>query len=73
MARGFSQVKRIDFQETFTPTIQINSLHILLAITILKDLEAHQFNINNAFTKAKLREQIFIKPPARTDITQNHI
>jgi hypothetical protein len=68
VARGFSQVKGIDFQETFALTIRIDSLRILLVIAALEDLEVYQFDVNNAFTKAKLREQIFMKPPAGTDI-----
>jgi hypothetical protein len=73
VARGFSQVRGIDFQETFAPTIRIDSLRILLAIAALEDLEAHQFDVNNAFTEAKLREQIFMKPPDGIEIPLDHV
>jgi transposase InsO family protein len=63
VARGFSQVEGIDFKETFAPTIRADSLRILLAIIALEDLEAHQVDVNNAFTEAKLNETIYMKPP----------
>jgi hypothetical protein len=67
VARGFTQIEGIDFKETFAPTIRADSLRILLAIIALEDLEAHQVDVNNAFTEAKLKETIFMKPPDGCD------
>jgi hypothetical protein len=34
-----------------------------MAIIAVEDIEAEQVDVNNAFTKSKLRETIYIKPP----------
>jgi hypothetical protein len=34
--------------------IYINSLRMLIAVIIVKDMKAKQVDINNAFTKSKL-------------------
>jgi hypothetical protein len=36
-ARGFSQEYGVDYFETFTPVIRMESLRILLALTIAQD------------------------------------
>lgn len=45
--------------------MRIDSLRILCATTALEDLEAHQVDVTSAFTEAKLREQIYMKPFTR--------
>jgi hypothetical protein len=68
VARGFSQVQGLDFDETFAPTVRIDSLRLLLAIVALEDLECHQIDINNAFTESKLKEEIYMAPPPGIEV-----
>jgi hypothetical protein len=42
--------------------MRIDSLRVLLAIMAVKDLECHQVNVNNAFTKLINSEVIYILP-----------
>jgi hypothetical protein len=58
--RGFLQILGRDFTKTFVLTVRIDSLRILLTIVVIKDLKYYQINIKNAFTKSKLKKQIFI-------------
>ena len=32
VAQGYSQIERIDYEETFTPIVRLESIRILLAI-----------------------------------------
>jgi hypothetical protein len=64
VARGFSQIEGVDFHSTFAPTIRADSLRTILAIIALEDLEAHQVDVNNAFTEATLQETIYMRPPS---------
>lgn len=73
VARGFSQQYGIDFHETFAPTMRADALRILLAIIALEDLEAHQVDVNNAFTEAKLKETIYMEPPPGMDVPDGHV
>src|SRR5204863_3472244 len=63
VARGFSQVYREDYTETFAPTVQMDTLWIFLAIVAAKDLECHQYDIKNAFTELELQEKIYLSKP----------
>ena len=39
VARGFSQVHGIDYQDTFTPTVKFDTLRLFLALVALENLE----------------------------------
>ncbi len=49
MARGFSQVERLDYGETFSHVIKITSLHILIALASIYDYHTHQMDIQTTF------------------------
>jgi len=63
VARGFSQIYRVDYKDTFAPTVKFNTLRVFLAITVIEDLELYQVDVNNTFTKSFLKETIYISPP----------
>ena len=63
VARGFSQQYGVDFTETFAPTMRIDSLRMLIALMAIEDMEVCQLDVSNAFTQAKLKEQIYMKAP----------
>lgn len=63
VARGFTQVYGVDYEETFAPTLRADSLRILLALMALENMEAEQVDVNNAFTESDLNEVIYMHPP----------
>lgn len=63
VARGFSQSYGIDYSETFAPTVRMDTLRIFLAMVAKRNLECSQFDIKNAFTESRLKEDIFLAPP----------
>lgn len=64
VARGFSQVYGVDYQETFAPTVKFDTLRLFLALVAAEDLECHQVDVNNAFTESMLKEDIYMSPPS---------
>jgi len=54
VARGFSQQYGIDYEETFTPVVRLESLQTLLAIAAIEDLEVHQMDVSTAYLAGKL-------------------
>jgi len=63
VARGFSQVEGIDYEETYSPVVSDTAVRVLLTIAATLDWELHQVDVVMAYPNAKLKEQIFIKPP----------
>ena len=49
VAKGFTQIYRIDFEETFSPVARFESVQLLLSIAALKDWEIEALNVKTAF------------------------
>ncbi|KAK9870289.1 hypothetical protein WA026_006376 [Henosepilachna vigintioctopunctata] len=62
-ARGFAQVKDIDYKETFSPTTRYDSIRILLSIAAREDYGMEQFDVKTAFLYGELTEEIYMEVP----------
>ncbi|MFN7611034.1 MAG: reverse transcriptase domain-containing protein, partial [bacterium] len=63
VARGFTQVEGIDYQETYSPVVKMTSIRILLSLVAIFDLELHQMDVKTAFLNGKLDEEIYMQQP----------
>ncbi|CCE32516.1 uncharacterized protein CPUR_06376 [Claviceps purpurea 20.1] len=70
VARGFSQVHGKDYDQTFAPTVRMDTLRLFLAMVRLflamvaaEDDECSHYDIKNAFTESDLKEEIYLEPP----------
>ena len=48
VAKGYSQQKGIDYQETFAPTANLTSVRVLLQMAAKHDLILHQMDVKTA-------------------------
>lgn len=62
-ARGFTQIKDIDYKETFSPTSRYDSIRLILSIAAKEDLEIEQFDVKTAFLYGELFEEIYMEVP----------
>ena len=63
VARGFTQVPRIDFTGTFSSTLRITSIRLLVAITVAQKLELHHLDVQTAFLNGDLEEEVYRRNP----------
>ncbi len=63
VAKGFTQLEGVDFDETFSPVARFESLRLLLALAMLEDWEIHQMDIKSAFLHGKLEDEIYMEQP----------
>ena len=63
VACGYSQIKGIDWDESFSATLRATSFRTLLAIAAGEKLTLEHFDISNAFTEADIDKLIFVAPP----------
>jgi Reverse transcriptase (RNA-dependent DNA polymerase) len=63
VAKGFTQIFRIDYDETFSPVARFESLRLLLALAALEDWEIYQMDVKLAFLNGLLDEEIYMEQP----------
>jgi hypothetical protein len=54
VAMGFIQVEGIDYNETFFPIAQMESIRVMLAVATIEDLEMHQMDVKTTFLNRNL-------------------
>lgn len=64
VARGFSQRLGIDYWDTFSPVIRMESVRSIIAIAAAKKMVVQQFDVKTAFLHGELEETIYMKQPA---------
>ena len=60
---GCQQTKGLDYDEVFSPVVNINSLRLLLAISVQKDYQMKKFDIKTAFLYGTISEDIYMQIP----------
>ena len=63
VAKGFTQIYAIDFEETFSPVARFESVRLLLSIAALEDWEIKALNVKTAFLFGDLDEEIYLEQP----------
>ncbi|KMS93563.1 hypothetical protein BVRB_030210, partial [Beta vulgaris subsp. vulgaris] len=63
VARGFTQKKGVDYQQTYSPVISMTSLRLMLTIAAHHDLEIVQMDIDTAYLYGELSEEIYLQQP----------
>ncbi|CAI7782328.1 unnamed protein product [Closterium sp. NIES-54] len=63
VARGFSQRQGVDFFQTFSPTLKMTTLRVLLHVAAQRDYELHLHDFCTAFLQGSLHEEIWLRRP----------
>jgi hypothetical protein len=57
------QQKEINYDETFATSAWINSIHIVLAVTVQCNWEIDQVDMVVAYLNSTIDEEVFMEPP----------
>ncbi|CAI7872421.1 unnamed protein product [Closterium sp. NIES-53] len=70
VARGFNQRQGVDFFQTFSPTLKMTTLRVLLHVAAQRDYELHSLDFSTTFLQGSLHEEIWLRrPPGFTGST----
>lgn len=59
--RGFKQVKGVDYEEIFSPTIRYDSIRIILSLAAKYNYAIQQFDVKTAFLNGNMVFPIWSK------------
>ena len=63
MAKGFSQVEGLDYNQVFSPVVRFKSVDLILAMAALEGWVLTGLNVRNAYLYGKLDDEIYMEQP----------
>ena len=61
VAKGYSQVHSIDYNETFEPVAKMDSIRLALAIIASKQWKVHHMDVKYDFLNGDINEEIYMQ------------
>jgi hypothetical protein len=75
VAKCYSQVKCLDFDETFTPVARLESIRILLAHATHHGFKLYQIDVKSALLNGSIKEEVYVEqsPDFKSEEHSNHV
>ncbi len=70
VVKWYSQLHSIDYDITYAPVVCLENLCFLLALVAVLDLEVHQMDVDLAFLRVELTEEIYVTQPEGFESTK---
>ena len=61
VVQGFSQKKGIDFDEVFSPVVNMSSIRVILGLVASLDLEIEYIDVKTTFLHGDLDKEIYME------------
>jgi hypothetical protein len=63
VAKGFSQVEGMDYDQVFSPVVRFETVRLILALAALENWVAYGLDVRNAYLYGELDEEIYMEQP----------
>jgi hypothetical protein len=63
VAKGYSQVEGLDFDETYVLIARLESIRILLAYATYHGFKLYQMDMKSAFLNGPIKEEVYVEQP----------
>jgi hypothetical protein len=63
VARGFSQIEGVDYDETFAPVARYTSIRSIIALVASMGWKLHQMDVKTSFLNGEIEEEVYIEQP----------
>jgi len=68
VAKGYSQERGVNYDETFSPTASMTSIRVLLQKAVQDNLIVHQMDVTTAYLHAPIECEIYMNQPEGYEI-----
>ncbi|GFR75132.1 CCHC-type zinc finger, nucleic acid binding protein a [Elysia marginata] len=62
VAKGYSQIPEIDYEETFSPSARMTSIRTVIQLAVKNNLDVHQ-GVKAAYLNAPIDKEIYVEQP----------
>jgi hypothetical protein len=75
VAKGYSQVEGLNFDETYAPVARLESIRILLAYATYHGFKLYQMDVKSAFLNGPIKEEVYVEQPPDFEDSEypNHV
>jgi Reverse transcriptase (RNA-dependent DNA polymerase) len=63
VAQGFTQISGVDYEETYSPVVDVITLRFLISLTITVNLQMRLMDVVTAYLYGSLDNDIYMKVP----------
>ena len=63
VAKGFSQIEGLDYNEIFSPVVRFESVQFILALAALENWKIESLDVKTVFLYGKLDEELYMVQP----------
>jgi hypothetical protein len=63
VAKEYSEVEGLDFDETYAPVARLESIRILLAYATYHGFKLYQIDVKSAFLNGPIKEEVYVEQP----------
>ena len=63
MAKGFSQVEGMDYDQVFSPVIRFKTVRLIISMAALENWVAYGLDVCNTYLYGKLDKEIYMEQP----------
>jgi hypothetical protein len=63
VAQGYTQVKGLNFGETYAPVARLKSISLLLAYACAHNIKLYQMDVKSAFLNGYINELVYVEQP----------
>ena len=63
VAKGYSQIPGMDYMDTFSPVVRLETIRAILALAVSQNWEIQQMDVKGAYLNGTLKEEVYMRQP----------
>jgi hypothetical protein len=71
VCKGYAQIEGINFEETFSTVVRMETIHFLLAYACSENVKVYQMDVKSAFLNGEIEEEVYIEQPEGFQLSEN--